>query len=104
MAFDSFIALVEAEGLPAPLREYAFAPGRKFRADYCWLAQKVIVEVNGGVWRRSGKGAHTGGTALLRDYQKANLAQCLGYRYLQYTPEQMRAGFLPVRDLRQLFG
>jgi hypothetical protein len=38
------------------------------------------------------KGAHSSGTGLLRDYEKANLAQVMGYTYLQATPQQVQSG------------
>ena len=100
--FDPFLALLEEHGLPAPQTEYLFAAenGRKWRADYCWrsryIAAKngglgiesrdVIVEKNGGIWRKSG---HSSGRGLLRDYEKANTAQLQGFLYLTFTPQQL---------------
>ena len=92
MAFDAFVALCRAHQLPEPTKEYPFAreANRRFRADYCWVPEKVILEVNGGLWRT--KGAHNTGRALLRDYTKSNLAQRLGYVYLQCAPEGVTSG------------
>ena len=99
--FDPFLALLEEHGLPAPQTEYLFAAenGRKWRADYCWLVHHtgtvlggraefkgLIVEKNGGIWR---KGGHSSGRGLLRDYEKANAAQLQGFLYLQFTPQQL---------------
>jgi hypothetical protein len=54
----------------------------------------VIVEQNGGIWR---KGGHSSGRGLLRDYEKSNEAQLLGYVYLTFTPAQIQSGaILPL--------
>lgn len=89
MSFDPFVALCVAHGLPEPQTEVVFAPGRKFRADYLFPQQKVIVEQNGGIWT---KGGHSSGRGLLRDYEKLNLAQMLGFRYFVFTPQQLESG------------
>lgn len=93
-----FLSLLRASGLPEPALEVEFAPPRKFRADFCWPSLKLIVECNGGIWRKSG---HSSGRGLLRDYEKANLAQKLGWRYLVYTPDQLTDG-TAIADLREV--
>lgn len=100
MAYDAFMLLLAAHGLPAPQTEYHFAPPRKFAADYCWPDEKVIVERQGGVFMKtakSGRGAHSLPTNILRDYEKSNLAQLMGFKYLQFTPRELESGSaLPV--------
>lgn len=86
---DLITEFCRADGLPLPQREYQFAPNRRYRADWCWPESMVILEQNGGIWT---KGGHNTGRGLLRDYEKANLAQLLGYVYLQVTPDQIRSG------------
>lgn len=94
--FDPFLALLEAEGLPAPETEAEFIEGRKFRADYLWRRpRKVVLERQGGIYRKGGGTAtmgHSSVTGLLRDWEKSNLAQLAGYVYLQFTPQQLAAG------------
>lgn len=93
--FDPFLALLNAAGLPAPELEYVFHPIRRFKADYAWPVEKLIIERQGGVWAKDGtraKKAHTEPLAILRDYEKANLAQLAGYTYLQFTPDQLDSG------------
>jgi len=46
----------------------------------------VIVEKDGGTWT---KGGHSSGRGILRDMEKANLANELGYCYLRFTPAQL---------------
>lgn len=90
--FDPFIALVKAHGLPEPETEVVFLPPRKFKADYCWRDERIVVEKNGGVFMRNAKtgaGAHALPSNILRDYEKCNLAQLAGWTYLQFTPKQL---------------
>lgn len=79
---DPFIARLISAGLPLPVREYVFLVDRDFRADYCWLEQRVIAEKQGFRDHSTRKGLH-------RDYEKANLAQLNGWRYFQWTPAQL---------------
>lgn len=94
MKLDRFLLLLADEGLPTPQTEYVFLPDRKFRADYAWPEAMLLVEKNGGIWR---KGGHSSGVGILRDYEKANLAQLAGYVFLTFTPQQLESGAaLPV--------
>lgn len=97
---DAFVLLCIAHGLGEPEREVVFAPPRKFRADYCWRHERVIVERNGGLWQKSG---HSSGRGIMRDYAKSNLAQIQGWRYLVYTPTQLDSG-AAIDDLKQVLG
>ena len=78
-------------GLPEPVAEWAFHPTRKWRFDLAWPEpRKLAVEIHGGIWRRGG-GAHTG-TGHLRDLEKMNEAQLLGWTVFQFTPDQVQSG------------
>jgi hypothetical protein len=39
---------LRAAGLPEPIREYRFAPSRRWRFDFAWPAAMLAVEVEGG--------------------------------------------------------
>lgn len=80
---------IKANGLPEPVREFKAIPTRRFRWDFAWPAQKLLVEVNGGTW---GKGGHSTGTGIARDYEKLNLANLAGYRCLIFTGEMIKSG------------
>ena len=69
--------------IPEPTAEYVFAPPRKFRADFCWIEQRIILEVEGGTWVQ---GRHSRGEA---DHVKYNLAASLGYRVFRTTPQKV---------------
>lgn len=101
---NAFVRLLVAGGLPEPVREYRFAaehvgsgPGVRERlkaaglndwvADFAWLPQRVILEVQGAVWTG---GAHTRGKGYTRDLKKARDAARLGWRLIACTPQEMR--------------
>lgn len=70
-----------------PVKEYQFHPVRKWRFDYAFPAQRVALEVEGGV--------HTGGRHIrprgfLNDMEKYNTAAAMGWRVLRCTPETLR--------------
>lgn len=79
--------------LPVPLRQYRFATsmGREFRADFAWPEHRLLLECQGGVWRRGG-GAHSHPTRLLDDIEKAQHAALLGYLVLPVTTDEVNNG------------
>lgn len=66
--------------------EVRLIPQRKFKFDYAHLAAKVAIEINGQIWHQGG---HSSGKGLMRDYEKLNLAQQLGYCVFQLSPEMI---------------
>ncbi len=105
-AFDPFLELLRAHGLPLPNpatkhgpgREFVFARPRLWRADYHWLTpRKLIVEREGGLFGGGAGGSlavggHSNGTGAVRDMEKANAAQLLGYIYLRFQPCDLDSG------------
>jgi hypothetical protein len=80
---------LEQSKLPAPVREFKFAPQRQFRFDFAWPARGLAVECEGGIWSR---GAHTRGLHFAQDCTKYNLAAMLGWRVLRLTEVHLRDG------------
>ena len=80
---------IKAKGLPVPDREYPAVPGRRFRFDFAWPMERVLVEVQGGTW---GTGGHSTGKGIARDCEKHNLAVIHGWRCLDVTTDQIRTG------------
>lgn len=72
-----------------PEREYKFAEGRKWRADFAFVVEKILVEIEGGVFTHGG---HTRGAAYTRNCEKYNHATLLGYRVLRFTTNQVLNG------------
>lgn len=81
-----FLALCEQEGLPRPVPELQFHPGRRWRFDFAWPSKLLAVEVDGGVF--SG-GRHTRGAGFIEDQRKLNAAAVLGWRVLRVTPDRL---------------
>lgn len=94
------ILLCEAHGLPVPRAEFPFAePLRRWRADYCWVEHKLILEVNGGLFVQ---GRHTRGAGALADMEKLSEAAILGYRVIYATPSEVDSGAVLDRVRRAL--
>lgn len=94
-------ALVDVQareaGWPRPEREYKVDSGRRYRWDFCWPAQRVSLDVEGGLFAKGrARMAHAMPTAILRDMNKANIGTLNGWRMLRLTPEQVRAGELTM--------
>jgi hypothetical protein len=100
---DPFLLLLRAHGFPLPEVEVVFAPPRRWKADYLFRDQRVIVEREGGLFSRNVQAqlAHAAPVHILRDMEKSNAAQLLGYRYLRYTPTQLDSGAC-LDDLRRV--
>ncbi len=86
---DLFLMQVRALGLPEPVREYPAIQGRRFRYDFCWGLERLLVEINGGTYT---KGAHSTGGGIARDYEKSNLAQLQGWRCLSFDGKAVKSG------------
>src|ERR1700722_3541767 len=77
------------QALPAYERNYKFCPTRKWLADFCWPAQMLIVEVEGGNWAN---GRHVRPTGFIKDIEKYNKMTLMGYSLLRFTTEQVKDG------------
>lgn len=78
---DNFLAQVQKAGFKEPIREFRFHPVRKWRADFAWPEEKILVEIQGGLYGKH-KGRHIFNVEA--DYEKANAAQVVGYRLFQF--------------------
>lgn len=95
-----FVLTCEVYGLPAPEAEHRFAAPRRWRFDWAWPAQKVALEVQGGLFVQ---GRHARGAALLKEHEKLNEAAALGWRVLFTTPKDLET--CPTLDaLRRALG
>lgn len=84
-----FVWQLRAAGLLDYHQEYIFAYPRKWRADFAFIEDRLLVEIEGGVW--SG-GRHTRGSGFVKDLDKYNHATLLGYRLLRVTPAMIEDG------------
>lgn len=67
---------LDPDGSLRPRREYRFSPTRKWKFDFAWPAQRVFVEMEGGIHGRS---RHTVAGGFIRDCEKYNTATFLGW-------------------------
>jgi very-short-patch-repair endonuclease len=87
----SLLTQVRAAGLPDPVPEYAFDPGRGWRFDYCWPEARLAVEVEGGT-RKPGGGRHNRAAGYERDCEKYNRAALGGWVVLRFTTRMVADG------------
>lgn len=76
----------ESRGLPSPVEEFTFFPGRKWRFDFAWPHAMVAVEIEGSTFAF---GRHSRGFGALNDSIKYNEAARLGWKVYKFIPEQM---------------
>lgn len=86
---ETFAFQVKAYDLVVPVREFKFDPKRRWRADFAWPHENILVELEGGVW--SG-GRHTRGNGFIDDCIKYNQAAFLGYKVFRFTSEHVKSG------------
>lgn len=90
---------IRAFKLPEPITQHRWATEllnakgrpRQFRADFAWPQFKLLVEVQGGIWRPGG-GAHSGGIAIERDIDKQQCAVLLGWFLFPVTTDDVKSG------------
>jgi very-short-patch-repair endonuclease len=96
--------LAHCPGIPAPVTQYseigpwvdylyevrkkAKPRSRKWRADFCWPDQQIVLEVQGGAF--SG-GRHTRGAGYQVDLQKSALLIAGGWQFYGFTAGMVRA-------------
>lgn len=89
--------LFEDAGLPAPAPEHRFHPTRLWRFDYAWPAEKIALEVEGGIWTG---GRHVSPEGFMADIEKYNAAAVLGWRIIRLTPNSIDS-IIPVHLVRE---
>lgn len=85
---DALLYQCRAVGLPEPVPQYQFEPTRKWRADFAWPDERVLVEVDGGAFRSR----HREMAGFERDAEKTNRAAVLGFAVLRFTGRQVKSG------------
>jgi very-short-patch-repair endonuclease len=75
-------------GIRTIVPEFQFDTVRKWRADIALPDHQILIECDGGIH----SGGHKRGVALEDDYDKQNLAQFLGWRFLRFSNAQVLNG------------
>lgn len=86
-AEDELAFQLDAVGLKY-LREWVFAPPRKFRLDF-FIAPDLAVECDGAVFTG---GRHSRGAGILKDCEKYALIAAKGMRLVRVTPQHVKSG------------
>ena len=86
MSTPLFLKLLAANRLPEPTSEHRFDTARRWRFDFAFIAHKVALEVEGGIFTG---GRHTRGKGFLNDMEKYNAAALQGWRVLRVTPSTL---------------
>jgi hypothetical protein len=86
---DALTFILEAAGLPAPCREFRFAPSRRWRFDYAWPDRRLALEREGGTWTG---GRHVRGRGYEADCEKYNAAALAGWTVLRVTTAMLQDG------------
>lgn len=92
--FEELLAFqIKSLGLPTPERQYRFAKGmkRQFESDFAWPELKLLVEVEGGIWKRGG-GAHSHPLDVERDIERRQYAVLLGFFVLPVITDEVTSG------------
>lgn len=92
----TFPPWIAEHGVLRPTVEYRFHPFRQWRFDFAWPPVTVALEIEGGVFGytdplrgKQSKGAHSSPEGLLRDIDKYNAAQVLGWTVLRVVPDEL---------------
>jgi len=83
---DFFIMTCKNLGLFEFIPEYKFHPTRKWRIDYADPFIKLGVEIQGAVWTI---GRHNRPTGYIKDMEKFNAMNELGWHLLLYQPKKI---------------
>ena len=86
---EALVMWLQTSSVPAPVREHAFHPTRKWRFDFAWVDQQIAVEVEGGSWVG---GAHNRGQGFEKDCEKYAEAAIAGWRVLRVTTDMVEDG------------
>ena len=86
---EAFAVQLRAAGLPEPVREYRFAPPRRWRADFAFPELGLLIEIEGGNWIA---GRHTRGAGFEADMEKQNHAGLLGYAVFRFSGKAVKSG------------
>lgn len=91
---EDFAYQCRAMRLPEPIRQFPFARemDRRFTADFAWPKYRLLVEIQGGIWRPGG-GAHSHPIDIERDVERQQYVAVLRYTMLPLLPKQVKSGF-----------
>ena len=92
---ERFAWLLKIGGVPEPVRQYRFAPPRRYKFDFAWPnnSPKIAVEIDGET-------NHARYHQTTKDAEKRNLGTAMGWRIFVLTGEMVKRG--PMKFIEQL--
>lgn len=96
---DTFEFQLKALKLLDYKREFIFHPTRKWRFDFCFVANKLAIELHGAIYTQ---GRHARGAGIEGDMVKINAAQELGYDVLCFSAGMVKSGEAAAQVERML--
>jgi hypothetical protein len=84
----------------APVPQFKFHPERRWRFDFGFPAELVVVDIDGGIFAAENgatAGRHARGAGIMGGFEKRNAAAELGFCVLCYGPPQIRSGEAAVQ-------
>jgi len=85
----ALLAQLRALHLPEPEQQVLFHPTRRYRADFCYRPERLLIEVQGGVWV---SGRHNRASGYEADCRRTCEAMKHGWRILPVTPAMIASG------------
>lgn len=71
--------------------EFYFARPRKWRSDFRVVGTKILIEFEGGLFKKRAAG-HSSVSGILRDVEKYNAAAIAGWTVIRITPKFIPTG------------
>ncbi len=71
------------------VREYQFAPPRKWRVDFAYPERAIAIEIEGGI---HSNGRHVRAKGFEADCEKYNALAAKGWSLFRYTPSMVKSG------------
>jgi hypothetical protein len=72
-------------------REFVILPPRRWRADWRVKGANVLIEFEGGLFKKRAAG-HSSVSGILRDIEKYNSAAIAGWLVIRITPKHVMSG------------
>lgn len=96
---DLFAIVAGNVGLGPCVTELRFHPTRKWRFDYAFPDNKIAIEKEGGIWTG---GRHSRGAGMVKDMEKYNEAELLGWHVFRFTPSKLKTdGLLMLARIKE---
>ena len=86
---DLLESQMQEAGLAGFVREYQAIEGRRFKWDFAFVEDRLLIEVQGAVWV---KGGHSTGVGITRDCEKFSIASANKWFTIPVTTDHVKNG------------